>query len=149
MKDSKLPIAIASDHAGFCLKETLKKVLSSEGYVFEDFGTWSEASVDYPDFVHPLARAIEDKTFEKGIIICGTGNGVAMVANKYADIRAAVCWNEEIARLARMHNDANVISLPARFITEQDSVQFVRTFLTTAFEGGRHERRVNKIAATV
>ncbi|MCX6249322.1 MAG: ribose 5-phosphate isomerase B [Bacteroidetes bacterium] len=149
MVDSKHKIAIASDHAGYCLKESVKKALSADGYSFQDFGTYSEESVDYPDFVHPLAKAIENKSFEKGIIICGSGNGVAMVANKYPDIRAAVCWNEEIAKLARMHNDSNVISLPARFITEENAVHFVKIFLTTEFEGGKHDRRVKKIAAKI
>jgi ribose 5-phosphate isomerase B len=149
MAEEKRPIAIASDHAGFCVKESVKKVLSSEGYIFKDFGTHSQESVDYPDFIHPLAKAIEEKTFEIGIIVCGSGNGVAMVANKYPGVRAAVCWNEEITKLSRLHNNSNVIALPARFISDQQAVQFVKLFLTTEFEGGRHERRVEKIDPTL
>jgi ribose 5-phosphate isomerase B len=145
MVDFHNPIAIAADHAGYCMKEYIRERLSPEGYEFYDFGTFSQDSVDYPDFIHPLAKAVEDGKYDAGIIVCGSGNGVAIVANKYPDIRAAVCWNEEIAKLSRRHNNANVISLPARFISLQDSLQLVRIFFTTGFEGGRHEVRVAKI----
>ncbi len=139
-------IAIGSDHAGFCLKEKLKSFLAKEGYEVQDFGTDSEESVDYPDYIHPLAKTIEEGKLETGIILCGSGNGVAMVANKYRHVRAAVCWNEEISKLARQHNNANILALPARFLKEEDAVKIVHAFLTTPFEGGRHERRVNKIS---
>ncbi len=139
-------IAIGSDHAGFCLKEKLKSFLAKEGYEIQDFGTDSEESVDYPDYIHPLAKTIEEGKLETGIILCGSGNGVAMVANKYRHVRAAVCWNEEISKLARQHNNANILALPARFLKEEDAVKIVHAFLTTPFEGGRHERRVNKIS---
>lgn len=146
MVDFHNPIAIACDHAGFCLKEYIKKILPDDGFIFNDFGTFSMESMDYPDTVHPLAKAIEDKKFNGGIIICGSANGVAMVANKYRDVRAAVCWNDEITKLSRQHNNANVIALPARFLSLDESVKFVRTFFNTGFEGGRHERRVMKIS---
>ena len=146
MVDFYNPIAIASDHAGFCLKEYIKEKLLDEGFIFNDFGTFSKESMDYPDTVHPLAKAIQDKKFSGGIIICGSGNGVAMVANKYRDIRAAVCWNEEITRLSRQHNNANVIALPARFLAQEEAEKLVKTFFTTGFEGGRHERRMIKIS---
>jgi ribose 5-phosphate isomerase B len=149
MVDFYNPIAIASDHAGYCLKEYIKEKLLSEGFIFNDFGTFSQESADYPDLVHPLARAVEEKKFSGGIIICGSGNGVAMVANKYPGIRAAVCWNEEITKLSRQHNKANIIALPARFISQEEALQLVRIFFTTMFEGGRHERRVNKISGVL
>ena len=138
-------IAIASDHAGFLLKEKIKNILQEEGIYFRDFGTRTEESVDYPDFIHPLARAMNEGKFSFGVILCGSGNGVAMVANKYPCVRAAVCWNEETTRLSRQHNNANVIAVPARFVSGDEAVHFVRIFLNTAFEGGRHERRVKKI----
>lgn len=139
-------IAIASDHAGFLLKEFLKKALEKEGYSFEDFGTHSEESTDYPDYAHPLALSVEKGENKLGILICGSGNGVNMTANKHQGIRSALCWNKEIAALARKHNDANVIALPARFISEDEALEIVNVFLTTAFEGGRHKRRVDKIS---
>ncbi|MFC2102347.1 ribose 5-phosphate isomerase B [Bacteroidota bacterium] len=142
-------IAIGSDHAGFIMKEYLKKIVSGWGYELKDFGTYSEESMDYPDPIHPLASAIEHGEYTRGIIICGSGNGVAMVANKYPHVRAALCWKEEIAKLARQHNDANVISIPARFVSNVLAADLVHLFLTTDFEGGRHERRVNKISATI
>ena len=138
--------AIGTDHAGFLMKEFLKKNLGTEGYRFEDYGAFSEESVDYPDIIHPLARDIDDGKFKKGIIICGSGNGVAMVANKYKNIRAAICWNEEIVKLSRQHNDANVLVLPARFISFEEAQRFVEIFFSEGFEGGRHQRRVKKIA---
>ena len=142
-------IAIATDHAGFLMKEFLKMKLGSKGYSFEDYGASSEEAVDYPDMIHPLARDINNGTFKKGIIICGSGNGVAMVANKYKNVRAAICWNKEIVKLSRQHNDANVIVLPARFISFEEALQFVDIFFTTGFEGGRHQRRVEKIASNL
>jgi ribose 5-phosphate isomerase B len=146
MVDFTETIAIAGDHAGFELKEFLKGRLAEEGYHFEDFGTFSADPVDYPDQIHPLAKEINDGRFKKGIIICGSGNGVAITANKYQNVRAAICWREDITKLARQHNDANVIALPARFISKEEAVQFVRIFLSAEFEGGRHQRRVDKIA---
>jgi ribose 5-phosphate isomerase B len=138
-------IVIGSDHAGFLVKEYIKDQLSKDGYVFKDFGCDSEESVDYPDFIHPLAKAINDGDYKTGIIICGTGNGVSMVANKYPNVRAGLCWNEDITKFAREHNDANIIALPARFISKEDALRFVKLFLITSFEGGRHQRRVDKI----
>ncbi|MFH1295957.1 MAG: ribose 5-phosphate isomerase B [Bacteroidota bacterium] len=142
-------IAIGSDHAGFGMKEYLKQKLSNWGFRVKDFGTFSEESMDYPDSIHPLAYAIEKGEYQKGVIICGSGNGAAMVANKYPKVRAALCWEDEIAKLARRHNDANVISLPARFISNAHAAELVQLFLHTEFEGGRHERRVNKISGTL
>jgi ribose 5-phosphate isomerase B len=139
-------IAIGCDHAGFCMKEYLLKTLQPKGYNFRDYGTFSENSVDYPDFIHPLAKDINDGTIKWGIIICGSGNGVAMTANKYPNVRAALCWNEQIVKLSRMHNDSNVIALPARFIDKDDAVKFITLFFITDFEGERHERRVKKIS---
>ncbi len=138
-------IPIAADHAGYELKTFLITELSNKGWLFKDFGTHDTTSMDYPDVVHPLAVSIEDKTFEKGILICGSAQGVAITANHHQGIRAAVCWRNEIASLARQHNDANIICLPARFITPQDALQMVETFFSTAFEGGRHQNRVNKM----
>ena len=138
-------IAIGCDHAGFLLKEYLKSELGALGFDFHDFGTFSEERVDYPDFIHPLAKAMNNGEFERGIIICGSANGVSMVANKYERIRAAVCWNEEVVKLARLHNNANIIALPARFITKEEALSFVKLFFSTTFEGGRHECRVEKI----
>ena len=146
MSDSLKKIAIGSDHAGYKLKEYLKENLQKQHYSIKDFGAFSEESMDYPDPIHPLADAISRKEFEKGIIICGSGNGVAIVANKYKMVRAAVCWNEEITKLARRHNDANIISLPARFITNEQGLRYLQVFLDTEFEGGRHLRRVEKIS---
>lgn len=142
----KETVFIGSDHAGFEYKEAIKKMLAEAGYRVEDVGTHSSESVDYPDYAHPVAQAVEEGKAHWGILICGSGNGVCMTANKHAKVRAALCWNEEIARLARQHNDANVICLPARFVSLEEAKAMVKTFLTTGFEGGRHERRVNKIA---
>ncbi|MEI6815687.1 MAG: ribose 5-phosphate isomerase B [Bacteroidota bacterium] len=138
-------IAIACDHAGFQLKEQVKMYLNNMGYEVEDFGTNSEASVDYPDFVHPLANFIEQNQQLKGILICGSGIGVSISANRHKLVRAALCWNEEVAKLSRMHNNANVICLPARFISKGEAEKMIDTFLNTSFEGGRHENRVGKI----
>ena len=141
----KKSIAIGSDHAGYRLKEKIKDTLEKTGYVIKDFGAFSEESVDYPDFAHPISDAIRRKEFDTGILICGSGNGINMVANKHQGIRSALCWNKDIAVLARQHNDANIIALPARFIDEQLAKEIVDVFLNTDFEGGRHQNRVNKI----
>lgn len=138
-------IAIAADHAGFEYKELIKKQLEGK-YDVQDFGTYSADSVDYPDFVHPAAASVENGENELGILICGTGNGVQITANKHQKIRCALCWMPEIATLARQHNDANMMSMPARFIAKELALEIVDKFLTTDFEGGRHENRVNKIA---
>jgi ribose 5-phosphate isomerase B len=145
MPDKNKIIPIGSDHAGYKMKEYLIKELLIKGFHFNDFGTFSEDSVDYPDFIHPVAKAVEVSDYEMGIIICGSGNGAAMTANKYPHIRAAVCWNKEIAHYARLHNDANIISLPGRFISFEEALDIVEEFFTTAFEGGRHIRRIKKI----
>ena len=139
-------IAISCDHAGFELKEKIKHVLSDKGHSITDYGPRTADRMDYPDAIHPLAKAINDGQISKGIIICGSGNGVAMTANKYPNVRAGIAWNPELAELTRQHNDANVLSLPARFISEEMALACVDKFLNTQFEGGRHEERVNKIA---
>lgn len=144
MKNKK--IAIASDHAGYFLKEKLLGYLSKEEYNVKDFGCYSSEDVDYPDYGHPLANSISAGEYELGISICGTGNGINIVVNKHPGIRSALCWNEEISRLARAHNDANICALPGRFISESEAYLIVRTFLTTSFEGGRHQERINKIS---
>ena len=138
-------ILIAADHAGFNTKEYLKKTLEQQGYTFKDFGTFSPESMDYADVIHPLAQEINVGNYPFGIILCGSGNGVNMVANKYINVRSALCWNLEIASLARQHNDANILAIPARFVDKQTACNLATTFLTTAFEGGRHSRRVGKI----
>ncbi len=141
-------ICIGSDHAGYHLKERVKVVLEEMGYGVVDFGTDGESSVDYPDFIHPLASAISRGEYGRGVIICGSGNGVSMTANKYRGIRAALCWNGEIAALARMHNDANILALPARYVIDDEAFGIVEIFLSTPFEGGRHQTRVEKINIT-
>ncbi len=138
-------IGLGGDHAGYKYKEALIKMLTIKGYTCQDFGTSSEESVDYPDYIHPLAAAIEQNQIELGIAICGSGNGVAMTANKHKGIRAALCWNPELATLAREHNDANMICLPSRFIDIELAKSCVLSFLAANFEGGRHQRRVDKI----
>ena len=138
-------IAIACDHAGFEYKEIIKKHLEGK-FEVEDFGTFSPDSVDYPDFVHPAADSIEQGRNELGILICGSGEGVAITANKHQKIRCALCWMPELASLARQHNNANMIALPARFIASQLATDIVDTFLSTSFEGGRHQNRVEKIS---
>lgn len=138
-------IIIASDHAGFRLKEKLVRWLISNRYEVKDLGSFSEDSVDYPDYAHPLAVAVENGDFDYGITICGSGNGINMASNKHQKIRSAVCWSQEISRLARAHNDANICALPGRFLKEEEAIIIVKTFLTTAFEGGRHRRRIDKI----
>ncbi|GAB2475431.1 ribose 5-phosphate isomerase B [Algoriphagus taiwanensis] len=141
-------IAIGGDHAGYEYKAKLVEKLEALGYEVKDFGPFSSASVDYPDYVHPLCSAIENGEFEQGIVICGSGNGVAITANKHQGIRAALCWNEDLAALARQHNNANVLALPARFISYELAVKLAEIFLSTDFEGGRHANRVNKIACS-
>ena len=139
-------VAVGCDHAGFIYKEQVKKMLNDEGYAVKDFGSYSEDPVDYPDFVHPLADAIERNEYDLGVLICGSANGVAITANKHQKIRAAIAWQNDIASLARKHNDANVICIPSRFVTCEEAKEFVKTFLSSSFEGGRHANRVNKIA---
>jgi ribose 5-phosphate isomerase B len=141
-----MKIAIGSDHAGFEHKEVLKEWLTNNGYEVSDFGTHSLDSVDYPDFAHPVADAVEKQDASLGVLLCGSANGVAITANKHQGIRAALCWMEEIAALARQHNNANVICIPARFVSNQQAEKILKTFLQTEFEGGRHTRRVEKIS---
>jgi ribose 5-phosphate isomerase B len=138
-------VPIACDHGGFEMKEYIINNLKKDGFQVKDYGVMSPDSVDYPDFIHPLAKDINDGAFPLGIIICGSGNGAQMVANKYPKVRAALCWNEEIARLARQHNDANILSLPGRFISFELGYELVKIFLGTSFEGGRHAKRIEKI----
>ena len=138
-------VAIGCDHAGFPYKESIVALLRSRNLEVEDYGTNSTNSVDYPDFVHPVARQVEDGKADLGIVLCGSGNGVAMTVNKYPGIRAAICWKEELATLARSHNNANVLALPVRFISNDEALAIVNSFLETDFEGGRHARRVGKI----
>jgi ribose 5-phosphate isomerase B len=139
-------IGIASDHAGFILKEKVKQFLTEKGYEYQDFGTMSETSTDYPDHIHPLSKAVNEGILSKGIAICGSGEGVCMTANKYPQVRAALVWEVELAKLSRQHNNANIICLPARFISESLAFEAIEAFLTTDFEGGRHETRVDKIS---
>lgn len=138
-------IAIGSDHAGFNLKTYLKGELLKKGVEVVDLGTYSDDSTDYPDYAHPLARAVENGECEVGIAICGSGNGINMTLNKHQGIRSAVCWNTEIAYLARLHNDANICALPGRFLKQQEAMKIVQAFFNTGFEGGRHKRRIDKI----
>ncbi len=144
--DLSKPVAIGSDHAGFDYKEQLISFLEGKGLPYEDFGTHSKDSVDYPDFAHPVASAVEGGAYSFGILLCGSANGVAITANKHQGIRAAICWGEELAQLAREHNNANIICIPARFVREGDAEKMVNIFINTPFEGGRHNRRVEKIA---
>lgn len=143
-----MKIAIGNDHAGPAYKKAIVDFLQAKGYEVTNYGTDSFDSVDYPDFGHQVASAVENGTVDFGIVICGSGNGIAMSANKHQDVRCALCWTKEIAELARLHNDANIISIPARFTSIEQAVAMVETFLTTAFEGGRHATRVNKIACS-
>lgn len=140
-----MKIAIGSDHAGFDYKELLKAWLQKNNHEVKDFGTNSSASADYPDFAHPVANAVESKQFELGVLVCGSANGVAITANKHQGIRAAICWTEELASLSRQHNDANIVCIPARFISTDEAEKIVDRFLKTPFEGGRHATRVGKI----
>ncbi|NLA49815.1 MAG: ribose 5-phosphate isomerase B [Bacteroidales bacterium] len=141
----KKKIAIVSDHAGFYLKGRILDYLKKKKYEVRDFGSYSFDSVDYPDYAHKMAESVSAGEYDIGISICGTGNGINMTANKHQGIRSALCWNEEISRLARAHNDANVCALPGRFISESEAFLIVKTFLETGFEGGRHKRRIDKI----
>lgn len=139
-------IAITSDHAGFYLKQKLIKYLLKEKQDVRDLGCFTDEKVDYPDFGHPLANAVSAGEYEIGISICGTGNGINMTVNKHPGIRSALCWNEDISRLARAHNDANICALPGRFISEAEAYLIIKTFLNTPFEGGRHKKRIDKIS---
>ncbi len=141
-----MKVAIGCDHAGFAYKDAIISVLLREGHEVSDLGTDSEQSVDYPDFVHPVAKLVASRHADCGVLICGSGNGVAITANKHQQIRAALCWTEQLAKLARQHNDANVVCLPARFISKRRACAIVKAFLMGSFEGGRHQLRVNKIS---
>lgn len=143
-----MKIAIGCDHAGYEYKEMLKKALTKKGHEVMDKGTHSEDSVDYPDFVHPVAELVETDAVTYGILICGSGNGVAMTANKHQKVRAALCWNTALSSLSRQHNNANVLCIPARFISKRMASMMVNTFVETAFEGGRHDRRVSKMGCS-
>jgi len=138
-------IVIASDHAGFELKQIIKKELEKLGFEVDDKGCFSTESVDYPDYAHKAASDVDKGIVKRGIVICGSGNGVNMTANKYQNVRSALCWNQEIAKLARLHNDANIMALPARFIAVDEALLCLHAFLNTSFEGGRHINRINKI----
>ena len=142
---NKHKIAVGSDHAGFVLKQAIIKHLIETGNEVKDYGCYSEDRADYPDFAHPVAKEVEAKKADFGILICGSGNGINMTANKHKGIRSALCWNSEIAELARLHNNANIIALPARYINEEEAKKSVNIFLNTPFEGGRHTDRVKKI----
>lgn len=139
-------IALGSDHAGFVYKEKIKEYLVGKDFEVQDFGTLSTDSVDFPDFAHPTAEAVENGAADSGILICGSGQGVNMTANKHQGVRSALCWNTDVARLSRQHNNANVIALPARFVAVEYAIEMIEVFLNTDFEGGRHEGRVNKIS---
>jgi ribose 5-phosphate isomerase B len=141
-----MKIAIGSDHAGFALKAKLITILEGAGHQVKDFGCYSEDSIDYPDYAHPVANEVEQHEADLGVLICGSGNGISMTANKHQGIRCALCWTPEIASLARQHNDANILSLPARFISEELAIDILDAFLSAEFEGGRHATRVGKIA---
>lgn len=144
--DRNKPVAVGSDHAGYLLKEELISFLEGNNIPVRDFGTYSEDSVDYPDFAHPVAQVVEDGECAFGLLLCGSANGVAITANKHTGIRAALCWGEEIAEIARKHNNANILCIPARFVSEKDAENILSTFMSTEFEGGRHENRINKIS---
>ena len=141
----KISLGIAADHAGFKFKENLVIELVKQGYEIKDYGTYSDESTDYPDYAHQLAKAVNEGIHKFGITLCGSGNGINMTANKYQGVRAALCWNKEISELARLHNDANVCSIPARFVDFDLALEIINVFLITKFEGGRHLRRIEKI----
>jgi len=145
MFDKTKTLALGCDQGGYTLKEFLKIKLAESGYSVRDFGSYSAESIDYPDVAHPVASAVNSGLYPLALLICGSGNGVCMTANKYSGIRAALCWNTELAKLARLHNDANILCLPGRFITESEALNAVMAFLTTDFEGGRHLARIDKI----
>ena len=138
-------VGMAADHAGYTLKEELKSLLIEEGYKVEDFGTFSAESMDYPDVAHPLARAVAGKEVDFGVAMCGSGNGISMTLNKHKGVRAALCWTPELAKLTKEHNDANILSLPARFISTAMAKEILKAYLSAKFEGGRHQRRIDKI----
>ena len=138
-------VGLASDHAGFQMKEYLKSLFRDNGYQVKDFGAFSSESMDYPDTAHPLAEAVENKEVDFGVAMCGSGNGISMTLNKHQGIRAALCWTPELGALAKQHNNANVLTLPARFITEEMARDIVRAYMSAEFEGGRHQRRIDKI----
>ena len=140
-----MTISIGNDHAGVDLKKNIVKYLNDVGFDINDMGTNTNKSVDYPDFIHPVSKEIEEKKAKMGIIICGSGNGAAMTANKRKNVRAALCWSKEISKLARQHNDANILSIPSRFVSENEAIDIVDAFINTEFEGGRHKRRIKKI----
>jgi ribose 5-phosphate isomerase B len=146
--DLTKPIAVGADHAGYEYKTAIVDLLENKGFKVKDLGTHSTESVDFPDFAHPVAMAVENGEADCGVLICGSANGVAITANKHQGVRAAICWQSDVARLAREHNNANIICLPARFISMPQAGEMVNIFLRTAFEGGRHEKRVEKIACT-
>ena len=149
MFDKTKILPISCDHGGFEMKEFLKEKLVSLGYNVKDLGTFSKDSVDYPDFIHPLASAVNNGDFELGIILCGSGNGAQMTANKYSNVRAGLCWSVEQAQLTRLHNNANILSLPGRFVSFDLALEIATTFLITNFEGGRHQNRVDKISKII
>ena len=142
-----MKISIGNDHAGTAYKNKIVETLKARGYKVNNYGTDTNDSVDYPDFIHPVAKDVEENNVDFGIIICGSGNGANMTANKHQKVRSALCWTKEIAELARLHNNANILAIPARFTAIEQAVEIVEVFLNTTFEGGRHERRVNKIPA--
>ncbi len=146
--DATKPIAMGADHAGVAFKQEVKEWLENKGYQVKDCGTYSTDSVDYPDFAHPTASSVETGEAAFGILFCGSANGVAITANKHAGIRAGLCWLPEIAELTRLHNDANMICIPARFVSIESAIEMIDLFMTTAFEGGRHQGRVNKISCS-
>jgi ribose 5-phosphate isomerase B len=145
MTDKDKRIVIGSDHAGFPVKEIIKSYLIAQGFEVNDYGTHSTESVDYPDFAHKVASDISSGKCERGVLVCGSGNGICMTANKHQNVRAALCWNAEIAQLARMHNDANILCLPGRYVNKEEAEKIMEVFLTTSFEGGRHQTRINKM----
>lgn len=138
-------IPIGCDHAGYQLKQEIIHHLTSKGFQIKDFGCYSEDSIDYPDFAHPVAEMVEQNDGMLGILLCGSGNGINMTANKHQGVRSAICWKPEIAKLAREHNNANIITLPARFISVEDAIEMIDIFFSTDFEGGRHQKRIDKI----
>lgn len=144
--DQSKPVAIGSDHAGFEYKEILIKELKAKGFEVKDFGTYSSESTDYADFAHPVSNFVSEGNAAFGILLCGSANGVAMTANKHQKVRAGLCWEPEVAKLVRQHNDANILCIPSRFVSEETAREMVNIFIATQFEGGRHERRVKKIA---
>ncbi|MFI3239428.1 MAG: ribose 5-phosphate isomerase B [Bacteroidales bacterium] len=146
MTTTAKPIAICNDHAGYDTKQAVIAYLESEGLTYTDYGTYTTDSCDYPDFAHPCAQAVEDGISEIGIAICGSGNGIAMTLNKHQGIRAALCWDTELALMARAHNNANILVMPGRYISNEKAIEILKTYLSTPFEGGRHQARIDKIA---